>query len=315
MQRNFRLSAGIDRQITKMIRVNALYAHTRGDNLMRGNNLNQPIAGQRPDPNFANVVEVLGDAQSRAHTVNVGASINFNTGGSGPGGPMMMGPGVMIMTAAGAPPPPPPPPGARPTPANARWNWRRMSVFTNLSLGRSLNNTDGAFSLPATGRIEDDWGPANFDVRRRLNISWSSQQLRNLNMNINVNASSSPPYTIRTGVDTNGDLLFTDRPEGVGRNTARGSGQWTMNGNFSYGWQFGKRVERTGGISIRSDAGGISASQGAASTQGRYRLSLNANVQNLTNHHNLVGYSFVQNSQNYGRPTTFNGTPAVEPGV
>ena len=321
MQQNFRLSAGFDRQLTKMIRVNAMYAHTSGENLMRGRNLNQPVNGVRPDVNFSNVVEVLGDASSRAHTVNIGTSINFNVAGGGSGGPMMMGPGVMIMSAGG-PPPPPPPPGTRPTPANARWNWRRMSIFANVFLGRALNNTDGAFSLPATGRIEDEWGAANNDIRRRFNVSWSSQQLRNLNVNLNVNAAGSQPYSIRTGIDDNGDLLITDRPDGVGRNTARGSGQWTMNGNFSYGWTFGKPVERAGGISIRSEGGGLTASQGAASTQGRYRLSLNASVQNLTNRHNLTGYRFVLNApldaegrSRYGRPTSFQGTRKVDFGL
>jgi hypothetical protein len=256
---------------------------------------------------------VLGDARSRAHTVNIGANLNFAVTG-GPGGPIMMGPGVMIMTA-GAPPPPPPPPGTRPTAANARFNWRRMSVFTNVFLGRTLNNTDGAFSLPATGRIQDDWGPSAGDVRRRFNVGWSSQQLRNLNANININAGSAPPFTIRTGFDTNGDLLFTDRPDGVGRNTARGSGQWTMNGNFSYGWSFGKPVERAGGISIRSEGGGLAASQGAASRAGRYRLSLNANVQNMTNHHNLIGYTGVLTSLNFGHPTGFQGTRKIDLGV
>ena len=313
MQRNFRLSAGFSRPVTKMISLNANYAHTTGDNLMRGRNLNQPANGVRPDPAFANIVEVLGDARSKAHSLNIGANINFNVAGPAPGGPMMMGPG-MIFIAGGPPPPPPPPgaPGARPTPANARWNWRRMSIFTNVFLGRTLNNTDGAFSLPATGRIEDDWGPSNGDIRNRVNVGWSSQQLRNLNVNLSLNASTASPYTLRTGLDTNGDLLFTDRPDGVARNTERGSGQWTMNGNFSYSWMFGKPVERAGGISIRSDAGGLTASQGAASTQGRYRLSLNANVQNLTNHHNLIGYTGVINSRNFGRPTSFQGTRKID---
>ena len=313
MQRTFRVSLGFDRAITKMVRVNALYAHTKGDNVMRGLNLNNPVNGIRPDPTFSNIVEVVGDAWSRANTVNVGATINFNVGGTGPGGPIRIGEGMMIM-AAGGPPPPPPPPGARPTPANARWNWRRMSVFTNMFFGRQFNNTDGAFSLPATGRIEDDWGPARFDIRSRFNLGWSSQQLRNLNMNISVNAATSPPYNIQTGYDTNGDLAFTDRPDGVGRNTERAAGQWTTNGNFSYGWTFGKPVERAGGINIRSEGGGLTASQGAASTQGRYRLSLNTNVQNLFNHHNPAGFSFVQTSKAFGQPTTFTGTRKVDIG-
>jgi len=312
MQRTFRVSLGFDRAITKMVRVNALYAHTKGDNVMRGLNLNNPVNGIRPDPTFSNIVEVVGDAWSRANTVNVGATINFNVGGTGPGGPIRIGEGMMIM-AAGGPPPPPPPPGARPTPANARWNWRRMSVFTNMFFGRQFNNTDGAFSLPATGRIEDDWGPTAGDVSR-FNLGWSSQQLRNLNVNINMNAATAPPYTIRTGFDTNGDLLFTDRPDGVGRNTERAAGQWTTNGNFSYGWTFGKPVERAGGINIRSEGGGLTASQGAASTQGRYRLSLNTNVQNLFNHHNPAGFSFVQTSKAFGQPTTFTGTRKVDIG-
>jgi hypothetical protein len=305
MQRNFRVSAGIDRALTKMLRVNALYAHTRGSNLMRGLNLNNPVAGVRPDPNFSNVVEVVGDAWSQANSLNVGATLNFNVGGSGPGGPMMMGPGVMIMTAGGAPTPP----------GQKRFNWRRMSVFTNMYFGRSYNNTDGAFSLPATGNFQDDWGPAAFDIRNRFNVSWSNQQLRNLNMNINLNASTSQPYTIRTGYDTNGDLSFNDRPEGVGRNTQRAAGQWTTNANVSYGWSFGKAVERAGGITLRGDAGGISASQGASTTQGRYRLSLNVNVQNMFNHHNPSGFDFNLASPSYGLPTNYVGTRKVDIGL
>lgn len=322
MQRNFRLSGGFDRAVTRMLRVNATYAHTSGENLMRGRNLNAPVNGARPDPNFANIVEVLGDAESRVHSLNIGTSINFNVprpgapAGAGPVGPIMIGGGGghMVMIAGG--PPPPPAPGGAANPANARWNWRRMSIFANVFLGRSLNNTDGAFSMPATGRIEDDWGPANFDTRRRFNVSWSSQQLRNFNFNLNLNAAGAPPYTIRTGFDTNGDLAFTDRPEGVGRNSARGSGMWTLNGNFSYSRTFGKPVERAGGVSLRADAGGITASQGASSNVGRYRFGINVNMQNLTNHANYAGYSGVlSNPDRFGRPTTVLGTRKVDIGL
>jgi len=316
MQQNFRLSAGFDRQLTRMIRFNMLYAHTSGENLMRGRNLNGPVDSVRPDPNFSNVVEVLGDASSRAHTVNIGASINFNvpkTGGPAtPSGPIMMGPGMMIM--AGGPPPPPPPGGAS-NPANARWNWRRMSIFTNIGLGRAQNNTDGAFSMPATGRIEDDWGASNEDIRGRFNLVWSSQQLRNFNANLNLNASTARPYTIRTGFDTNGDLVFTDRPVGVGRNSARGSGQWSLNGNFSYFRTFGKPVSMPGGISIRSDAGGLSASQNATQNVGRYRISFNGNIQNLTNHANYTGYSGVLTNSKFGLPTTVLNPRKIDFGI
>ena len=216
---------------------------------------------------------------------------------------------------AGGPPPPPLPGGAA-NPAIARWNWRRMNLFANMFFGRQFNNTDGAFSMPATGRIEDDWGPANFDVRRRFNVNWSSQQLRNFNINLNLNSSGPSPYTIRTGFDTNGDLAFTDRPQGVGRNSARATAIWTMNGNFSYARTFGKPVERAGGIAFRADAGGLTASQGASSNVGRYRFGVNVNVQNLTNHANYTGYSGVlTNITGFGKPTAVQGTRKVDIGL
>jgi hypothetical protein len=320
MQRNIRFSAGIQRTVTRMLSVNATYAHTSGENLMRGMNLNGPVNGVRPDPAFANVVQVLGDAESRQHTLNVGASLNFNVpkagGPAAAGGPVMINGGGGMMMIMGAPPPPPPPGSAAArSPANARWNWRRMQVFTNIGLGRTLNNTDGAFSLPATGRIEDDWGPANFDIRRRFNVAWSSSQLRNFNANLNFNASSAPPYTIRTGFDTNGDLLFTDRPDGVGRNSARGAAQWNLNGFFTYSLQFGKPVQMPGGINFRSEGGALAASQGAATNAGRYRLSFNCQIQNITNHGNLGGFVGTLTSPNFGKPLAINGVRRIDFGI
>jgi hypothetical protein len=317
MQRNIRFSAGLSRTVSRMLSVNATYAHTNGDNLMRGLNLNPPVDGVRLDPNFANIVQVLGDAESTQHTLNVGASLNFNVpragGPAAPGGPIMIGGGAGMIMISG--PPPPPAPGGASNPANARWNWRRMQIFGNFGYGRQFNNTEGAFAMPATGLIRDDWGPANFDVRRRFNLSWSSSQLRNFNANLNFNASSAPPYTIRTGVDTNSDLNFNDRPDGVGRNTARGSAQWNMNGFFTYSRQFGKPVQMPGGINFRSDGGALTATQGSASSAGRYRVSFNVNVQNITNRGNLTGYVGTLTSRGFGRPSAIVGTRKVDFGM
>jgi len=205
--------------------------------------------------------------------------------------------------------------GPPPSASAPRWSWRRLNVFTNVGFGRVRNNTEGAFSTPATGSIADDWGPSNQDVRRRFNLGLNSSQLRNFNANINVNVSSAPPYTIRTGTDDNGDLVFNDRPSGVTRNTLRASGQWNINGFFTYGWSFGKPVERPGGINLRSEGGAIAVSQGGSQSSGRYRLSLNVQVQNLTNHGNLIGYTGVMTSDNFMRPTSVAGTRKVDIGI
>ena len=92
-------------------------------------------------------------------------------------------------------------------------------------------------------------------------------------------------------------------------------GQWTINGFFNYGWTFGKPVERPGGISFRNDGGGLAVSQAAAQSAGRYRLSLIVNVQNLTNHGNLTGYTGTLTSINFGQPTTVLGTRKVDIGM
>ena len=105
----------------------------------------------------------------------------------------------------------------------------------------SQNDTDGAFNVPSTGSLDADWGPSNNDVRQRVFAGVNSQALRNLNVNLNLSVASAPSHLIRTGRDDNGDLIFNDRPLGVGRNTLRADGQWTLNGNFSYQISFGQR--------------------------------------------------------------------------
>ncbi|TAK16216.1 MAG: hypothetical protein EPO35_05815, partial [Acidobacteria bacterium] len=68
-------NAGVERQVSQFFRVNASYTYRRGSGLLRGRNLNAPVNGVRPDPSFANVVEVAGDAGSRAHSLNIGGNV------------------------------------------------------------------------------------------------------------------------------------------------------------------------------------------------------------------------------------------------
>lgn len=296
MQRSTRVSAGVDRAVTKQFRVDVLYTRTIGSDLLRGLNLNAPVNGVRPDPQFANVIEVLSDAGSRQNNVNIGVTMNL---ASAP--PSMLN-GIMIMGGPGGP-------------SKQLWNWRKVMLFSNVSFGRSRNDTDGAFTPPATGNLADNWGPAGNDVERRFNVSINSTQLRNFSANLNFNASSAPPYTVLTGHDDNGDLIFNDRPSGLGRNSARASGAWSLNGYFNYSVQFGRSVALPPGIGITSGAGGIAVTQGAAQSAGRYRLNIFVNAQNLTNHQNLGGYSGVLTSPFFGVPTLSQGTRKIDVGL
>ena len=305
MQRFTRLSAGFDRAVTKGLRVNVLYAHTSGDNLLRGLNLNAPVDGLRPDPTFSNVVEVLDDAESRQNTVNVGVTLNLNTATPGPA--MFNGGGGMIMMI-GPPPPPPPGGGGAANPANRRWNWRRLNVFTNLGLGRSLNNTEGAFNIPATGHAGRRLGTGqqrrSAALQRRHQQQPAAQPQREPQhqrvQRSAVHHSHRHRRQRRPRLQRSSPRCWTQhacaRPA-----SGRSTGSSTMAGRSA------SRSSVPAGISFRNDGGGLAVSQAAAQSTGRYRLSLNVNVQNLTNHGNLIGYTGTLTSINFGQPTTVAG--------
>lgn len=284
MARTSRMSAGISQKLTTRITVSATYADSRGTGLLRGRNLNAPAGGVRPDPAFGNVVEAVADARSRQRSLSVNASANV----------------------------------AAPSAAlnQARFNWRRTNFGVNYTVGRMENNTDGAFSLPATGRLEDDWGPASQDVRHRFNAYISSTALKNLNANINLGGGTAGPYTIRTGRDDNGDLVFNDRPAGVGRNTERARGQFNANVNLMYSIPFGKqKIALPPGIAITMAGGAPSVSTIANPDAARYRLMLMCSIMNLTNRRNYGGFSGTMTSPFFGKPTMVMGTRKVDLGV
>ncbi len=311
-----RLSTGIDQTINSRVRVGLSYAYTRGSNAFRGNNLNAPIGGVRPDPGFANIVQTVSDGRSAQHSVNTNFSVSLARTAT-PGG----GGGPILINGVGRDgPPPPPPPGllAAGGAANRRFDWRRLSINGNYSLGRSLTNAaEGAFGLPATGTLGGEWGPAANDVRQRVNLGINSSQLRNLNANLNVNLASGSPYNIRTGRDDNGDLVFNDRPAGVSRNGARGDGQITLNANFAYSIAFGRpSAAPPPGIQIVGVGGGApTVTTFNAPAAARYRVQLIVSILNLTNHANYGGYSGVMTSPFFRHATTVTNPRKVDVGL
>ena len=182
--------------------------------------------------------------------------------------------------------------------AGPRWNWKRTSLNLNYSTGRLENNTDGAFSLPFTGSPAGEWGQVPGEIRRhRFNVGISSSVLKNLNANLNVNASTGTPYTITTGRDDNGDLVYNDRPANTARNTQWTPRQVMVGGNFFYTLAIGKRtVQAPGGITGITMRNGVIDVMTGGPAPPRYRIGISANVQNLTNHTNYSGYSGTMTS-------------------
>ena len=188
-------------------------------------------------------------------------------------------------------------------------------MFLNYTLAKNRNDSDGAFAVPAFGDINLDWGPANNDVRHRLNATLNNQIIKNLQVSLSFNSSSAPPYTIRTGLDDNGDLIFNDRPDGIGRNTVRGDGA----------------VQRQPERQLRLDlrAAGRRPAADWRLHQRRGRVARGAHLRSAGalpdrrvpvreqphQPSNYVGYSGMLTSPFYGQPTAVTGTRRVEMGL
>ena len=278
LPRTARASLGLSRTINPMVSVSAVYAYTRGIGLFVGENLNAPVDGIRPDSQFANVIQAISGGRSQVHTLD--SSVTLNLAGL----------------------------GTNPT-TGPFWQWRRgLRLSGSYTLGRQRNNTDGAFSVPATD-LAFEWGPSTQDVRHRGSISFGTAAIRGLSASMGLSGSTGRPLTIRTGSDDNGDLIFNDRPAGVGRNSVRVPGQWTSSASFGYAFSFGRRqVASGGGVSITQAAGGaLSVNVAGSQPVPRYRLNLSVNMQNLFNRPTYSGYSGVITSPTFLQPTSASG--------
>ena len=306
-----RLSAGIAQAISRRINTNVLYSYSYRSALLTGRNLNAPVNGVRPDPTFANIVMASPDGRGRQHTVNASVNINLaplspQSGGPGaPGapGPVLLPGGPMIMMMGGGPA----------ATSGPRFSWRRgLTISGFYQYGRNYDNTEGAFAIPASVNLDDEWGPANFDRRHNAHFAITSTALRNFSARLGFGGTSAPPLTIRTGTDDNGDLVFNDRPAGVGRNSARTRATWNSNANFSYAFTLGKKqVTSGGGVQIMGSPAGLTVNTTGAQTQPRYRLNVFVNIQNLLNQPAYTGFSGIMTSPFFLQPTTASGVRRV----
>jgi hypothetical protein len=165
----------------------------------------------------------------------------------------------------------------------------KASGLVRYQYGQAWNDSDGPTALPADSRdLDAEWGPASWDVRHRVFGFVRMELPMGLRANAWGDIASGAPYTIRTGLDDNGDTVFSDRPEGLGRNTERGAWQRTL--NLRLGW----RPEFSGG-GAPADAAGPKASPKG--------IEFYAQAWNIFNETNFSRYSGVMTSPYYLQPT------------
>ena len=269
-------NAGVEQLLTSSLRVNATYTHRRGSGLLRGRNLNAPAHGQRPNPGVGNVVEAIGDAESRAHQLGLttslmllnwrqtflAASYVWSSNESNTIGPFSLpANGDDLSTEWG-----PSTPRHR---ASVMFNTRPItSVAVSLSLraqsGTPYNvttgvdvNGDGVFNdRPAGTPRNAAAGRSQFDAGLRVS------------------------YT----------LAFGPRRDGTAG---------------------GQQVVMIGGGS----GGGMPGGLGGAPTDRRFRVEVYAAAQNVTDYRNYIGYSGVLTSPFFGSPTNVLNPRKVEIGA
>jgi hypothetical protein len=286
-----RASFGVSGSI-KRLSLGATYSHWLTSNVLVGENLNAPVNGVRPDPLFANIIRAVGVAEAKTHSVSGNVSVNLSP---------MASPGALPM-----------PPGANS--ANQKFFSLRRNLFVSTFFGinRSRNNSDGAFAVPASGDLSQEWGPS-FGGLWNVSTSISTGMIKNLSVNLGVYANAGSYYTIRTGFDDNGDLIFNDRPAGVGRNTERGTAQINGEMFLNYTIGFGRQTTTPpmGGVMIMERGGAMSATMMQMPAAPRYRLNIGVIISNPTNRANYGGYNGVMTSKLFRQPTSASGVRTI----
>jgi hypothetical protein len=164
------------------------------------------------------------------------------------------------------------------------YNDQKRGTFLrlNYTLGFSSDNTDGGLFVPADPRrLDADWGPSATDSRHRISGTFSYPLFgRRLAASTYWQFSSALPYTVTTGVDSNGDGIFNERPDGVGRNASRGFAQFYQGAHI--GWNIPKGVAPPG-------------------VQAKYRMQIWIEGDNLWNRVNRNMISGVLTSPYFGQ--------------
>jgi hypothetical protein len=152
----------------------------------------------------------------------------------------------------------------------------------NYTLAYARDNTDGAFFLPVDPRAPGaEWGPASNDARHRISGQLSQPFFgRRITASTYWQFNSALPYTVTTGVDSNQDGIFNERPDGVGRNASRGFAQFYQGAHV--GWNIPKGVAPPG-------------------TPAKYRVQIWIEGDNLWNRVNRTAISGVLTSPYFGQ--------------
>lgn len=228
---------------------------------------------------------------------------------------------------------------------NFRTRIKDISVFANYALNKAESDTDGAGTFPADSYdLSSEFGRAALDIRHRVVVGSNFTLPWDIRVRPFIIFRSGAPFNITTGVDSNGDTLFTERPafandlnepgiiitdlgafdptpdEGdiiVPRNYGTGPEFFNVNLRLSKSFGFGKRGSenssdqsgnrrgRRGGMN--NPFGGGRGGRRSNNEDSRFNLEFTVSIRNLFNRTNLGTPVGNLRSPFFGRSTSLAG--------
>ncbi|HMB80030.1 MAG TPA: carboxypeptidase regulatory-like domain-containing protein [Vicinamibacterales bacterium] len=197
---------------------------------------------------------------------------------------------------------------------------QRLFIAANYMFGRSMDDTDSPFSLPADNyNLAAERGPALGFARHRFMSLANLPLTKRVRLGTSLRVQSGTPYNITTGRDDNGDTVSNDRPAGVTRNTGLGTAQIDLGMRLSWGLSFGAAAPPPAGPQVRivrgDSADPLSSMGGMEGGGKRYAIELYAQAYNVLNHVNALNFSGVIGSPFFGTATSASAPRRVELGA
>jgi carboxypeptidase family protein len=149
-------------------------------------------------------------------------------------------------------------------------------------LGKSYNNTSGIPYFPGNSNFPNlDWARSDNDRRHKFDLLGTFEPSSLFSLGVALQAYSGKPVNIITGLDSNGDGVFNDRPDGglAARNSLHGPGLLNLDVNVAHDFHF-KKEKKDGPV-----------------------LTAALNIFNILNHPNYVTFIGVA-GPNLGFPAS-----------
>jgi hypothetical protein len=167
---------GVDRQLPKNTTLSVNYINSRGEHILQTVDINTPLPGTYNPLNPAASVYPLGAAAGLYELYEPSGDYKQNQ---------------LIVNI------------------NSRIS-TKFSLFGYYAYGHV--NTDVAGSPSNPYNFHQDYGPASYDIRNRVNINGSLVLPFGLRMSPNITYNSAPPFNVTQGVDVVGDRNTNTRP-------------------------------------------------------------------------------------------------------